>query len=105
MFVAGFYGATGVLVAALATLHVIQNVWRPILIGRIDKYGDPSRSAAILSVESRARSVATMVFAPLLGLAVDSVRSASLGGEFWPLGAGGTAVCLGVLVIMRTTRR
>ncbi len=93
--------ATAILVAAFVVLHVLQNLWRPILITRFDVHSRQSQGATVLSIESQARRAATMVAAPLLGWAVDLVRLHGPGGAFWPLGALGTATALVFFVTAR----
>ncbi|MFQ5382001.1 MAG: hypothetical protein ACE5EF_10315, partial [Dehalococcoidia bacterium] len=67
---------------------------RPVLISRFDEQGDESQGATILSIESQARRFATMILAPVLGLAIDAVGRHDLGGPFWPAGLLGLAVGL-----------
>ncbi len=83
-----------IVIAAFVVLHVLQNVWRPILISRFDAHSRASQGATVLSIESQAQRAATMVAAPLLGGAVDLVRAYGVGGAFWPIGAVGGAVAL-----------
>jgi hypothetical protein len=80
-----------VMIAGFMILHVLQNLWRPVLISRFDTHGSESRGATLLSIESQAKSVATMVLAPALGLAVDLARTAG-GGGFWPVSLAGILV-------------
>ncbi|MEM7201040.1 MAG: MFS transporter [Planctomycetota bacterium] len=68
-------------------LHVLQNLWRPILIGRIDAASDSSLGATTLSIESQAQRVTTMVLAPVLGALVDGLGDGMT--RFWPVGAVG----------------
>ncbi len=92
-------GFPGVIAAGFVALIVLQNVWRPILISRIDEHSDSRDGATILSIESQAQRTATMFLVPALGLAVDwASRGASLAGGWWPVGVVGLgiscAVCL-----------
>ena len=80
------------LVLGLIVLHVIKNLWRPILISRIDARSDPHEGATILSIESQSQRLATMILAPLVGWLIDVVRNNQLGGEFWPIGVIGASV-------------
>ncbi|MFZ7113585.1 MAG: MFS transporter [Desulfatiglandales bacterium] len=82
-------------------LYLIQNFWRPILISRFDAFATETQGATVLSIESQAKSVATMVVAPLLGMSVDFVRYSRLGGAFWPVGVAGAIVAGVVLVASR----
>ncbi len=91
---AAFYELFAVVIAAFVALHVLQNLWRPILIGRLDEHGSEFQGATLLSVESQARRAATMVMAPAVGFAIDTVAGAGMGGSFWPIGVLGVAVTL-----------
>ncbi len=71
-------------------LEMLQNFWRPVQITRFDMYSDTRKSATILSIDSQAKSLFTMIAAPLLGFTVDHYG-------FWTiglLGAGLAAVAL-----------
>ena len=92
MLASGWFEVLPVLIGAFVVLHVLHNVWRPILISRFDHYGDETQGASLLSIESQAQRIATMILAPLLGLAVDRVTPADAGPVFWPLGAVGLIV-------------
>jgi len=85
-------GATVAVIVGFVTLHAVHNLWRPILISRFDTHGDETQGASLLSVESQAQRLATMVLAPVLGLAVD--RAAAGATAFWPIGAVGAAVAV-----------
>ena len=76
-----------VAIAGFMALYVMQNLWRPILISRFDEYATETHGATVLSIESQAKSLSTILAAPLLGIAVDYVNRHGLGGEFWPVGA------------------
>ena len=80
------------LVATFGLLHVLQNLWRPILITRIDARGDQSQGATLLSIESQSRRLVTMITAPALGFVVDLVAKRGPGGPFWPVGLLGLIV-------------
>ncbi len=72
-------------------LGILQNFWRPVQITRFDTYSDTSKGATILSIESQAKSIFTMLVAPLLGFAVDSCG-------FWIVGALGSIISAAALV-------
>ncbi|GJM23230.1 MAG: hypothetical protein DHS20C15_31450 [Planctomycetota bacterium] len=87
---------------AFVALHVLENVWRPVLISRFDVHGSKAQGASLMSIESQARRVATMVVAPVLGWAVDAVagggvigsetgHAQSVVGEAAPVPTWGTA--------------
>jgi len=109
MLVAGWYEAMPALIAAFVVLHVLHNVWRPILISRFDLHGDELQGASLLSIESQAQRIATMILAPLIGLAVDRVAAGDAGGAFWPVAAVGLIVSLvflaGTLLLRSGPRR
>jgi MFS family permease len=103
LLVSTTYGILWATVTAFVALHILQNLWVPVQISRFDTHGDEERGATILSVESQARSIATMVFAPALGFAVDLATARSLGATpFWPVALLGAALAL---LILLTSRR
>ena len=57
----------------------------------------------VLSIESQARRFATMILAPLMGLAVDAAQSGGSVGPFWPLGAVGLVAA--ILFLLTAARR
>ena len=92
---AAFFRIDPALIAAFVLLDVLHNLWRPIQLGRFDTHGREEQGATLLSIESQARRLATVITAPLLGLAVDTVKSQGPGGPFWPVGILGCGVALG----------
>ena len=95
LLTAAYFEWSPILVLAFVALHALQNIWRPVLISRFDAQGSEAEGATLLSVESQARRAATMILAPLLGLAIDSVGQLEIGGQFWPVGAVGLIVATG----------
>jgi len=85
-------------VIGFIALALIQNFWRPILISRFDAFASETKGATVLSIESQAKSVSTMLTAPILGVAVDFARGQGLGGEFWPVAAIAAVVALLILL-------
>ncbi len=81
-------------IVGFVALHVLQNLWRPMLISRFDANSPESWGATVLSIESQAKSLATMALAPLLGLAVDLAAGYGAGGGFWPVALLGFLVSL-----------
>ena len=73
-------------------LAILQNFWRPVLISRFDAQSTPDMGATVLSIEAQAKSLATIVLAPLLGWLVDSV------GNFSPVGIVGTCIAVTILL-------
>lgn len=104
--VAAWQRWTLAVVVAFVALHVLQNVWRPILISRFDSCSQAEEGATVLSIESQSKRAATMVAAPVLGGIVDWLAAGdtvvSNTVAFWPLGLAGALVALAFL---RTTWR
>ena len=65
------------IIVGFVALAVVQNVWRPIQIGRIGDRVEPARTATVLSIESQLKSAFVAVTAPLLGFLVDRIASVS----------------------------
>jgi hypothetical protein len=84
-----------VTITAFVLLHVVQNVWRPILLSRLDSATDGS-SSVTLSVESQARRTATMLLAPLFGFAIDTTQANADGqvGNYWPIAVVGAVLAM-----------
>lgn len=77
-------------------LYLSQNVWRPVIVSRFGAHADESSMATLLSIESQAKTVTTMVVAPVLGLAVDH-------WGFWTIGlVGAFAAACGLWTNLRT---
>jgi len=93
-----FFGYYYIAVIGFIALALLQNFWRPVLISRFDAFASETQGATVLSIESQAKSVSTMVVAPILGVAVDFVQSQSLGGEFWPVATIAAIVALVILL-------
>jgi MFS family permease len=85
-------------ILGFVVLYVLQNFWRPVLISRFDRFATETHGATVLSIESQAKSLSTMMMAPLLGAAVDFVTTGNLGGQFWPVGALAALAALGILL-------
>jgi len=91
---AGWSGVLAGSVLAFVALHVLHNVWRPLLVSRFDVQGSAVQGASLLSIESQARRTATMIVAPLLGYAVDAAVAAGSVSPWWPAGLLGLACSL-----------
>jgi len=99
IFLAGFTSISALLILAFVSLYVLQDCWRPILISRFDEHSSEDQGATILSIESQSRRFATMLLAPLMGLAIDTAQSQSIGsGVFWPIGVIGLVIGLAFFV-------
>jgi hypothetical protein len=90
-----YYGMDWIMITGFIALYVIQNLWRPVLISRFDSHSDEAKGATVLSIESQAKSLSTMVIAPPLGFAVDLARNHNMGtSPFWPIGFMGLMITL-----------
>ncbi|MDY6969147.1 MAG: MFS transporter [Spirochaetota bacterium] len=77
--------------------HMLQNFWRPMLLSRFDAHSKPETSATILSLESQAKSLFTVLAAPLIGFMIDHGPGVFHGASFcslciycfFPKGPGG----------------
>lgn len=78
-------------------LFLVQNIWRPLLISRFDAYASETEGATVLSIESQGKSLATMLTAPLMGIAVDVLKGVRSIGPFWPVALIGALVSLTML--------
>ncbi len=85
-------------IAGFILLFLFQNFWQPMLISRFDHFASESEGATILSIESQTRSVAAMIVAPLMGMAVDFMATRNLGGEFWPVPLLAGLIALSVIL-------
>lgn len=83
--------------ACFVLVVILQNTWRPILLSRIDEESDADVGATILSIDSQAGSFYVMIFAPLLGLAVDKAG-------LWPVAVFGGIMALITLLRTKTKR-
>lgn len=104
ILLAGWFQWAALLIAAFVLLHVSQAVWRPVIISRFDKTSHEQQGATILSIESQAQGIATLVLAPLLGLAIDAAKAHGWGGPFWPAGLVGLAAAA-IFVVRRSAGR
>ena len=98
---AAYYDQHALLIAGFIFLFVLQNLWRPLYVSRFAQESGDASAATLLSIESQARSAATMIVAPILGYAVDLVQKRGLGGAYWPATALGLVVALVFLVTTR----
>ena len=87
-------GIPAIAVVAFAGLHVLQNIFRPVLVSRFDQHALAAHGATVLSLESQASRAGTMLLAPLVGWLVDTARIADPATALWPIGAVGALVTL-----------
>ena len=69
-----------------------------MLISRFDDFASETQGATILSIESQAKSVSTMIVAPIMGVMVDFLTGRNLGGEFWPVATLAAVIALFVIL-------
>lgn len=93
-----YFGLYGWAVVAFVLVAMVQNLWQPALVSRFDAYASETEGATVLSIESQARAIATMVIAPLFGLTVDFVRANGPGAEFWPVPLIAALIALAMLL-------
>ncbi|MFC1713023.1 MFS transporter [Candidatus Poribacteria bacterium] len=84
-----------VVIVFFVFLAIMQNFWRPLLISRINAHSTPEMGATVLSIESQAKSFATMLIAPVLGWLVD------ITGAFWPVGVFGAVIATLIVITAR----
>ena len=94
LFAADLAGFAWLAIAAFVALHLLQNLWRPILVSRFHEVADASSMATVLSIESQAKRVGTMILAPVCGLAVDAATVGDGPARLWPVGAIGLLVAI-----------
>ena len=83
-----YFGWELAAIMAFLVLFMLQNLFRPMQISRFEEFSDETRGATVLSVESQAKTAATMVIAPTLGAVVDLVGTGGT-AAFWPVGVAG----------------
>jgi hypothetical protein len=64
-------GLTGIAVLGFLLLVLLENIWRPLFLDRLDDVSDSSYGAAVLSVEAQFQSVGVMLCAPAVGRVAD----------------------------------
>ncbi|NOZ22796.1 MAG: MFS transporter [Planctomycetes bacterium] len=91
-----WFGLVGVALILYVGVYVLQNFWRPTQVSRFNVHAESESMATVLSMESQAKTFATMIIAPCLGKAVD------LWG-FWPIGVFGCVASVGGYLVSRTS--
>ncbi|MCD4700071.1 MAG: MFS transporter [Phycisphaerae bacterium] len=98
-----------VTIVGFLTLAALQNLWRPIQVGRFSDAGDPANGATVLSIESQVKSLSAAILAPLLGLAVDWFGAFDhpdgKGVSFIPVALTGLGITAAVLIFRRQAVR
>ena len=92
-----------IMITGFVVLYIVQNLWRPVLISRFYTHSNEAQGATVLSIESQAKSLSTMIMAPVLGLTIDLVRDQGIGtSEFWPIAVFGVLIALGFFLTARS---
>jgi len=61
-------------IGGFMVMGLVQNLWRPIHVGRFDRDGLSHLGATSLSVESQAKTLTAAVLAPAVGAIVDAIH-------------------------------
>ncbi len=88
-------------VAAFVTLALVQNFWRPIIVGACASEAEDVETATVLSVESQARSLFTALLAPVVGILIDFTGSINSDYRFLPVACAGVIISLAALTVNR----
>lgn len=95
-----WFGWLPSVIVLFVALAILQNIWRPVLISRFDAQSTPDMGATVLSIEAQAKSLATIIFAPLLGWLVDAfalIAPVEV-AQFVPIGIVGTCIAIAILL-------
>lgn len=60
-----------VAIGGFIALALLQNVWKPLFMARVDEASEPQLGATLFSIDSQTKSLFLVLAAPLLGWAVD----------------------------------
>lgn len=63
---------TAIAVIGFICVVLLENIWRPLFMDRMDAHSDSEFGAAVLSVEAQFHSFGIMLLAPIIGKWVDS---------------------------------
>jgi hypothetical protein len=84
------FGRPSMTILGFVLMAILQNFWRPIIVGRVGSESESETMATVLSIESQAKSFFAALAAPLLGVLIDRMPDSL---EFLPVGGLGLAVC------------
>jgi MFS family permease len=71
--------ATAIAVIGFVLLVLLENLWRPLFLDRLDDVSDSRYGAAVLSVEAQFSSLGVMICAPLVGKTADRFGLTGIG--------------------------
>lgn len=91
MLPALYFGVYGVAIVMFVLLSLLYNLWRPVLVSRVNTHSAPEMAATVLSLEEQAKSLFTLLAAPAVGWTVD-LLSTPEHKAFWPVAVLGLAV-------------
>ena len=92
-------------IAGFMLLALVQNLWGPMIISRFDSFATESQGATVLSIQSQAKAISTMIIAPVFGALVDLVTATGTGGSFWPVATIAAMISLVILIATRKRNR
>jgi MFS family permease len=81
------FGIAIISIPLFLLIYLAQNIWRPLLVSRLNACSREEQAGTTLSIESQMKSTAAMVIAPVLGLAVDHLG-------IWAVGVLGFSISL-----------
>jgi hypothetical protein len=93
-------GVGAISIVAFIALAVVQNFWRPIIVGRVAEQTDQSQTATMLSIESQTKTLFTAIAAPLLGWTIGMMSDQM---RFLPLAIMGIVVTTIMLITDRNS--
>jgi len=83
-------------------LHMLQNVWKPIIVGRLTAVTPEAQTSTVLSLASQAKRMVVFLFAPILGWILDSATGAGhvfQSQGLTPLAVFGMISCVPALMV------
>lgn len=88
-------------IIGFVVLAVLLNIWKPVFTSRFYESAESESAATTLSIANQSKTLAVLVLAPLLGLAVDGAASSGSLLSLWPVAVAGIAFSLAGLFIHR----
>ena len=85
-------------ILGFVVLAILQNLWKPVFLERVDDRSEAALGATVLSIDEQSKALFVAVAAPLLGWSVDSFGLAGVGGL-------GVLTSLAVLGVLRSQSR
>lgn len=97
--VLAFFGFPLLAVGCFLLLAILQNLWRPLMVGRLGEASGAGTRATTLSVNSQLNALLAVVLAPVIGWFVDHSQTIWAAG-IWP----GVLSVLGLVLALRFCR-